>query len=67
MSKEEVQRKLEELKRLYGGPPPPAILDAQTGEVIASIDREKDPSFDPGVKEPPPDIFEQDIDDGEKT
>lgn len=67
MSKEEVQRKLEELKRLYGGPPPPAILDAQTGEVIASLDREKDPAFDPGVKEPPPDIFEQDIDDGEKT
>ena len=70
MSKEEVQRKLEELKRLYGGPPPPAILDAQTGEVIASVEREKDPVFESGVSDPPPDIFEmieEDDDDGEKT
>jgi phage terminase small subunit len=70
MSKEEVQRKLEELKRLYGGPPPPAILDAQTGEVIASVEREKDPAFESGVSDPPPDIFEmieEEDDDGEKT
>ena len=70
MSKEEVQRKLEELKRLYGGPPPPAILDATTGEVIASAEREKDPAFSAGVKEPPPDLFEiieEDDEDGEKT
>jgi hypothetical protein len=60
MSKEEVQRKLDELKALYGGPPPTALIDADSGEVIESVDREKDPEFDPGVEEPPPDIFEQD-------
>ena len=64
MSKEEVQRKLDELKQLYGGPPPAALIDASTGEVLDSVDREKDPEFDPGVPEPPPDIFERDNDDG---
>lgn len=59
MSKEEVQRKLDELKRLYGGPPPTALIDADSGEVIESAERERDPPFDPGVEEPPPDIFEQ--------
>jgi phage terminase small subunit len=53
MSKEEVQRKLEELKRLYGGGDPPrALIDAQTGEVIASIDRELDPPFVPPIDIP---------------
>lgn len=64
MSKEEVQRKLDELKQLYGGPPPAALIDASTGEVLDSVDREKDPEFDPGVPEPPPDIFERDNDNG---
>jgi len=63
MSKEEVQRKLDELKRLYGGPPPTALIDATTGEVLASIDREKDPAFDAGVPDPPLDVFEIDRDD----
>jgi hypothetical protein len=62
MSKEEVQRKLDELKALYGGPPPSALIDASTGMVIESIDREKDPAFVPPVAEPPPDIFERDND-----
>jgi len=31
MSKEEVQRKLDELRALYGGPPPSALIDASTG------------------------------------
>jgi len=62
MSKEEVQRKLDELKALYGGPPPSALIDASTGQVIESIDREKDPVFVPPVAEPPPDIFERDSD-----
>jgi len=66
MSKEEVQRKLDELKALYGGPPPTALIDADTGTVIDSVDREKDPAFDPGVPNPPPDIFEM-TDDGGKT
>jgi len=65
MSKEEVQRKLDELKRLYGGPPPTALIDADTGKVLDSTDREKDPAFDAGVADPPPDIFE--IDRGDDT
>ena len=59
MSKEEVQRKLDEIKKLYGGPPPAAIIDASTGEVIESAERDRDPPFDPGVADPPPDIFER--------
>jgi hypothetical protein len=64
MSKEEVQRKLDELKALYGGPPPSALIDASTGMVIESIDREKDPAFVSPVAEPAPDIFERDNDMG---
>lgn len=64
MTKEEVQKKLDELKKLYGGPPPSALIDASTGQVIDTIDREKDPAFNPGVAEPPPDIFERDNDLG---
>jgi hypothetical protein len=29
MSREEVERKLNEIKSLYGGPPPQAILDVE--------------------------------------
>lgn len=61
MSKEEVQRKLDELKKLYGGPPPTALIDADTGVVIESAAREKDPEFDAGVEQPPLDIFERDL------
>jgi phage terminase small subunit len=64
MSKEEVQRKLDELKRLYGGPPPSAIIDAETGTVLDTIERERDPAFTSPVAEPPPDIFERDADMG---
>lgn len=64
MSKEEVQRKLDELRKLYGGPPPTALIDAQSGQVIESIDRERDPEFVPPVAEPAPDIFERDNDLG---
>jgi phage terminase small subunit len=64
MSKEEVQRKLDELKKLYGGPPPSAIIDAETGTVLDTIERERDPAFVPPVAEPPPDIFERDPDMG---
>lgn len=64
MSKEEVQRKLEEIKRLYGGPPPTALIDADTGKVLESTDREKDPEFDSGISDPPPDIFEMEHPDG---
>jgi phage terminase small subunit len=64
MSKEEVQRKLDELKKLYGGPPPTALIDADTGKVIESAERERDPPFISGVEEPEEDIFERDNDDG---
>jgi hypothetical protein len=38
---------------LYGGGDPPrALIDAQTGEVIASIDRELDPPFVPPIDIP---------------
>lgn len=67
MSKEEVQRKLDELKRLYGGPPPTALIDADTGKVLDSTDREKDPAFDAGIPDPPPDVFELDHPDGDDT
>ena len=64
MSKEEVQRKLDELKKLYGGPPPTALIDAHTGAVIASMDMDKDPAFVSPVEEPPLDVFEMDRDSG---
>ena len=67
MSKEEVQRKLEELKNLYGGPPPTALIDADTGVVIESAAREKDPEFDAGVEQPPLDIFERDLGGSDDT
>lgn len=49
MSKEEVQKRLEEIKRMYAGPAPTALIDADTGEVVKSLGREKDPPFDPGI------------------
>ncbi len=64
MSKEEVQRKLEELKALYGGPPPTALIDASTGMVLNTVAREADPAFVSPVPSPPLDIFERDNDLG---
>jgi phage terminase small subunit len=45
MSREEVERKLAELKALYGGPPPKEIIDLPMTEVGKSL--EVDPPFDP--------------------
>jgi phage terminase small subunit len=42
MSREEVERKLNEIKSLYGGPPPQAILDVEARDVTI----EKDPPFE---------------------
>lgn len=64
MSREEVQRKLEELKALYGGPPPTALIDASTGMVLNTVAREADPAFVSPVPSPPLDIFERDNDLG---
>jgi phage terminase small subunit len=58
MSKEEVQKKLDELKKLYGGPPG-RLIEATPDEIASSNAKEADPSFDPGVEDPPPDIFEK--------
>jgi len=67
MSKEEVQRKLDELKKLYGGPPPTAIIDLNASDVRETVAREQDPAFESPVAEPPPDVFEIDRDDGPET
>lgn len=45
MSKEEVERKLAEIKRLYGGVPQ-QIMDVEAKTVEKSIDLEKEPEFD---------------------
>jgi hypothetical protein len=46
MSKEEVMRKLEDIKKLYGGPPPTAILEMDAKVVGDSLDMEPDAKFD---------------------
>lgn len=66
MSKEEVQRKLDELKKLYGGPPPTAIIDLNPSDVRESAEKDVDPAFTLPVEDPPLDVFELDR-DGEKT
>jgi len=67
MSKEEVQRKLDELKKLYGGPPPTAIIDLNASDVQESAVRDVDPAFVSPVKEPKQDIFEIEHYDGEEA
>ena len=42
MSREEVERKLNEIKSLYGGPPPQAILDVEARDITV----ERDPPFE---------------------
>ena len=42
MSKEEVQRKLEEIKKLYGGPPPKDIIDMDEDEILDSVKKEQE-------------------------
>lgn len=66
MSKEEVQRKLDELKKLYGGPPPTAIIDLNPADVRENAEKDVDPAFVLPVEEPPLDVFEMDR-DGEET
>lgn len=41
MSKEEVQRKLDEIKKLYGGPPPKDIIDMDEDEILESVKKEQ--------------------------
>jgi hypothetical protein len=49
MSKEEVMKKLEEIKKIYGGPPPTAILEMESRVVEEEpIPVEPQVEFDPG-------------------
>ena len=60
MSREEVERKLNEIKSLYGGPPPQAILDVEARDVTI----EKDPPFEARkALEAFPDLEDIDVDD----
>jgi DNA-binding FrmR family transcriptional regulator len=58
---EEVQRKLDELKQLYGGPPPKALIDAETGQVLASADKGADPPYDPTFEDVDLSVFDVDV------
>lgn len=42
MSKEEVMRKLEEIKKLYGGPPPKDIIDMDENEILETVKKEQE-------------------------
>ena len=60
MSKEEVERKLNEIKSLYGGPPPQAILDVEAKDITM----ERDPPFEARkALEAIPDLEDIDVDD----
>jgi phage terminase small subunit len=60
MSREEVERKLNEIKSLYGGPPPQVILDVEAKDVTI----EKDPPFEARkALEAFPDLEDIDVDD----
>jgi phage terminase small subunit len=60
MSKEEVERKLNEIKSLYGGPPPQAILDVEARDITM----ERDPPFEARkALEAIPDLEDIDVDD----
>jgi len=51
MSKEEVQKRLDEIRRMYIGPAPTALIDADTGEIVDSLKKEKDPPFTHPLKD----------------
>lgn len=60
MSREEVERKLNEIKSLYGGPPPQAILDVEAKDITV----EHDPPFEARkALEAIPDLEDIDVDD----
>lgn len=49
MSKEEVIRKLEEIKKIYGGPPPTTVLDVELKEIQEEVvPAEPEVHFEPG-------------------
>jgi hypothetical protein len=50
MSKEEVERKLNELRRIYGGTPQP-ILDADARTIEESVENEQEPPFEMEIED----------------
>lgn len=56
MSKEEVMRKLEEIKKIYGGPPPTAILEMQ-----ATVVEEEPIVIEPEVELDVGELFEAEV------
>jgi hypothetical protein len=56
MSKEEVMRKLEEIKKIYGGPPPTAILEMQ-----ATVVEEEPTIVEPEVELDVGELFEAEV------
>jgi hypothetical protein len=50
MSKEEVERKLAEIKKIYGASIPAEIVEVKTLAVRESVEREIEPPFDAGIE-----------------
>lgn len=50
MSKEEVERKLNELRRIYGGTPQP-ILDVDSKTVEMAVEKEQEPPFEMDIED----------------
>jgi hypothetical protein len=50
MSKEEVERKLAEIKKIYGASIPAEIVEVKTMTVRESVEREIEPPFDSGIE-----------------
>ena len=62
MSSEEVRRKLEEIKAMYGGPPPQEIIDVTPEDLESDPDPEPEPAGEMVVEDDvplPPTIVEQ--------
>jgi hypothetical protein len=49
MSKEEVERKLAEIKKIYGASIPAEIVEVKTRTFSESVEREIEPPFDSGI------------------
>lgn len=50
MSKEEVERKLQEIRRIYGASIPQEIVEVETLTVVESVEKEIEPPFDAGIE-----------------
>jgi hypothetical protein len=50
MSKEEVERKLAEIRQIYGASIPAEIVEIKSLAVQESVEREIEPPFDSGIE-----------------